>query len=142
MFTSSLIGGMLIGVAAVWFLLSTGRVAGISGIAGRALNSLRAGRPREVWPWLFIAGLGIGGWLAYAITGERTSVPVDTEMGIYLVIGGVLVGVGTRMGSGCTSGHGVCGMSRFSKRSIVATLIYLSVGVVTATLVQQLGALA
>lgn len=137
-YMTSLLGGLLIGTAAVWLLWSTGRIAGISGIAGRALNGLRGGT-RELWPWLFVIGLGVGGWLAYWIMGDRPAVSVSAEQSLLLLLGGLLVGFGTRLGSGCTSGHGVCGMARFSRRSLVATLVFLSVGIVTATLLQWLG---
>ena len=83
----------------------------------------------------FIIGLGLGGWLAYLGIDTLTvpSVALTLERSLALILGGVLVGVGTRMGSGCTSGHGVCGISRFSVRSVVATLTFLGVGMITAT---------
>ena len=81
----------------------------------------------------FLVGLGLGGWLAYAVVGGLPSVELTpTQMSIYAV-SGVIVGIGTRMGSGCTSGHGVCGLSRFSARSLAATLTFLGVGMLTAT---------
>ena len=128
---AALIGGALIGAAAVWLYLSLGRIAGISGIAANALKTTRI----NIWPLLFIVGLGVGGWLAYALTGSRPQVAIDMDGAMLLVLGGLIVGVGTRLGSGCTSGHGVCGMARLSKRSIVATLVYLGVGMLVATLV-------
>ena len=129
--TTALIGGSLIGLAAVWLYLSLGRVAGISGIAANAL--LRS--KENLWPLMFVVGLGIGGWVAYSLTGGRPSMTLSGEHSLVLLVGGLLVGFGTRMGSGCTSGHGVCGMARLSKRSFVATLTFLVVGMVTATLV-------
>lgn len=129
--TMALIGGSLIGLAAVWLFLSLGRVAGISGIAANAL--LRS--KENLWPLMFVLGLGIGGWLAYSLSGGRPDMSLSGEHSLWLVIGGVLVGFGTRMGSGCTSGHGVCGMARLSKRSFVATVSFLAVGMLTATLV-------
>ncbi len=126
----AIIGGSLIGMAAVWLFLSLGRVAGISGIAANAL--LRS--KQNLWPLMFILGLGVGGWLAYSLTGPRPSVELSAEHNVWLLVGGLLVGFGTRMGSGCTSGHGVCGMARLSKRSIAATLCFLAVGMLTATL--------
>ena len=125
-----IIGGALIGSAAVWLYLSLGRIAGISGIAANALKLGQA----NLWPLLFIVGLGLGGWLAYALTGARPHASVDVDGAWLLALGGLIVGVGTRLGSGCTSGHGVCGMARFSKRSIAATFVYLGVGMVVATL--------
>ena len=129
-----IIGGTLIGLAAVWLYLSLGRIAGISGIAANAI--LRS--KENLWPLMFVIGLGIGGWLAYAIVGGRPSVVLSGEHSVCLLLGGLLVGFGTRLGSGCTSGHGVCGMARLSKRSFAATLTFLAVGMVTATLVAAL----
>lgn len=133
--TLAIIGGTLIGIAAVWMLLSLGRVAGISGIAAQALRSPLA----NSWAVLFIVGLGVGGWLATGLGFGPTSVAAEVliaDLGTpLLIVGGLLVGLGTRLGSGCTSGHGVCGISRLSPRSIVATLTFVAVGMLTATLV-------
>lgn len=123
------VGGMLIGLAAVWLFASLGRVAGISGIVGQLID-----QPISVdWRVLFIVGLGIGGWLGAAAAGGPIVRMPDPAGWAMLVGGGVLVGFGTRLGSGCTSGHGVCGMARLSGRSIVATLTFLAVGMITAT---------
>lgn len=127
--TTPLFGGALIGLAAVWLYLSLGRVAGISGIAANALLRWK----ENMWPVMFVIGLGIGGWLAYLLSDSRPEVSLSGEHSLWLLVGGLLVGFGTRMGSGCTSGHGVCGMARLSKRSIAATLTFLAVGMVTAT---------
>ena len=129
--TMAIIGGSLIGLAAVWLFLSLGRVAGISGIAANALLRFKD----NLWPVMFVVGLGIGGWLAYGVTGGRPQVMLSGEHSLWLLTGGLLVGFGTRMGSGCTSGHGVCGIARLSKRSLTATLTFLAVGMLTATLV-------
>ena len=142
---TAILGGCLIGLAATWLYLSIGRIAGISGIAARALRE--AG-----WPLLFIFGLGIGGWLATligssltnnvatALTAELPSnVAGMTQSWPWLITGGLLVGFGTRMGSGCTSGHGVCGIARFSPRSLVATCVFLGTGMIVATVVSGLG---
>ena len=129
--TTALLGGSLIGLAAVWLYLSLGRIAGISGIAANALKA-------NVWPLMFVIGLGIGGWVAYLLTGPRPAVSVDGAQALWLVGAGLIVGVGTRLGSGCTSGHGVCGMARFSKRSFSATIVFLVVGMLVATLVGAL----
>ena len=125
------IGGSLIGLAAVWLFLSLGRVAGISGIAANALLRSR----ENIWPLMFVVGLGVGGWLAYWIVGDRPSVTLTGDQSVWLLVGGLLVGFGTRLGSGCTSGHGVCGVARLSRRSLVATSVFLAVGMCTATLV-------
>lgn len=125
--TDSIIGGVLIGCSAVWLYLSLGRIAGISGIAHQLLNTPSFSR----WPIWFILGLGGGGWLVKFLVEPAISSSLSHPA--LLILGGVLVGVGTRMGSGCTSGHGVCGMSRFSPRSFAATTVFLSVGIIVAT---------
>jgi len=134
-----MLGGLLIGLSAVWLYLSLGRVAGISGIAANALlrTQFRSGTA-NLWPLLFVVGLGAGGWLAYAVIGPREEIVLTGQHSIWLLVGGLLVGFGTRLGSGCTSGHGVCGVARLSKRSLVATLTFLGVGMLTATLVSLL----
>ena len=128
---NAVIGGLLIGTAAVWLWLSMGRIAGISGIVAQALSRSRT----SVWPLLFIAGLGAGGWIGNAINGAPVAVEMGTLDMIMLAGAGLLVGFGTRLGSGCTSGHGVCGSARLSKRSIAATVVFLGVGMLTATLI-------
>lgn len=127
---NALIGGSLIGLAAVWFMLSVGRIAGISGIVANAVTQPR-GSP---WALLFILGIGLGGFLGTGIV-ELEVIRSESAVSLPLIVGGLFVGVGTRMGSGCTSGHGVCGIARFSVRSIVATVVFLLVGMMTATLV-------
>lgn len=122
------IGGILIGLAACWLLLSIGRIAGVSGITARALT-----RPGEsAWALAFIAGTGIGGVAGLAVVDVEIMRGGLTDAAPYM-LGGLLVGFGTRLGSGCTSGHGVCGIGRLSISSIVATLVFLAVGMVTAT---------
>lgn len=128
---NAVLGGVMIGLAAVWLMASVGRVAGVSGIAAVA-----ATRPHPPWALLFIVGLLAGGGL----TGTLIGVPVVrdlTEVSPLVAIGGLIVGLGTRLGSGCTSGHGVCGVARLSRRSIVATAIFLAAGIVTATVVHS-----
>jgi uncharacterized membrane protein YedE/YeeE len=123
------VGGVLIGLAAVWLFASLGRVAGISGIVGQIIE-----QPISIdWRVLFIVGLGLGGWLGAALAGGPMVRIPDPAGWVMLAAGGVLVGFGTRLGSGCTSGHGVCGMARLSVRSIVATLTFVAVGMLTAT---------
>lgn len=136
----AIVGGVLIGSAAVWLYLSVGRIAGISGIAAQALRNPLA----NSWAVLFILGLGLGGWAAQLLGfGPSLNVEVAQAAPVadlslpLLIVGGLLVGVGTRMGSGCTSGHGVCGMARLSPRSLAATLIFVGVGMVVATLVHS-----
>jgi uncharacterized protein len=123
---SSLAGGMLIGVAAALLVLLIGRVAGISGIVG----GLLAPRRGEIaWRLAFIAGL-FAAPLAFAFFGTLPAPRIDAGFGT-LIVAGLLVGVGTSYGSGCTSGHGVCGLSRLSPRSLVATAAFMLAGVAT-----------
>ena len=130
---TSLGGGMLIGLAAALFVLLNGRIAGISGVLGGLLQP-RAGD--IVWRVLFVAGL----LLAPTLYGLVASLPVATIDADYptLVAAGLLVGVGTRFGAGCTSGHGVCGISRLSPRSIVATLTFMAAGFATVFVIRHL----
>lgn len=125
---SAILGGVLIGAAAVWLMASLGRIAGISGILPLALKPHRG----NLWALCFALGLGVGG----LVTGLLLDLPVERSGAAVtapLLFGGLLVGFGTRLGSGCTSGHGVCGNARFSARSLVSTVVFLSVGMLTAT---------
>ena len=124
---SGFAGGLLIGLAAALMLLLNGRVAGISGIVGGLLTlKLRD----TAWRAAFVAGLVIGA-LAYLSTADQTTpVRVITSLPAILV-GGLLVGFGTRLGSGCTSGHGLCGMARLSGRSVAATATFFGVAMLT-----------
>jgi uncharacterized protein len=128
----SLAGGVLIGSAAALLLLRTGRVAGISGIAG---TLLRPERGDVAWRLAFLAGLLAAPWL-YAQVMALPAVRIDAGTGT-LVVAGLLVGYGTRLGSGCTSGHGVCGLSRLSLRSLAATLAFMGAGLATVYLVRH-----
>lgn len=123
---SALTGGAIIGVAAVLFALFNGRVAGISGIVG---GLLRPSFPDWAWRAAFVAGLVVAPFVYRLFAG-----PPDLTIGAdypTLAIAGLLVGLGTRYGSGCTSGHGVCGVSRLSPRSLVATLAFMAAGFAT-----------
>jgi hypothetical protein len=124
----SLIGGMLIGLSAMLLLLVNGRIAGISGIVGRLLGGQQIG-PNAA----FVAGLLLGPWLYAAASGHLPPVTIAASAPL-LGLAGLLVGVGTRMGSGCTSGHGILGLARFSKRSLIATSVFLAMGIVVASL--------
>ena len=119
-------GGVLIGVAAVVFARLAGRIAGISGIVG---GLLRPHRGDVGWRLAFVAGL-LGVPLAYVLAGRGIDVRIDAPIAL-LLVAGVLVGFGSRLGSGCTSGHGVCGLARRSPRSIVATITFMSAGFLT-----------
>lgn len=123
---SALAGGALIGLAAAMFVLLNGRIAGISGVLGGLLNPTRGDIG---WRIAFVAGL-VGAPLAYRLFDALPVPQIDAGTGA-LVLAGLLVGVGTRYGAGCTSGHGVCGLSRLSPRSLVATLAFMGAGFVT-----------
>ena len=130
---SALLGGMLIGLAAALFLLLNGRIAGISGILG---GLLRPSKGDVAWRAAFLAGL-VCAPLLHAVVARLPEVVVDADYAT-LAVAGLLVGVGTRYGSGCTSGHGVCGLSRRSPRSLAATLTFMAAGFVTVFVVRHL----
>lgn len=133
----SLIGGLLIGLSVSLLFLGSGRVAGISGVLGGLLGSAPGERS---WRALFLAGLLAGGlamrflapasFFGVAMSGHRSV--------LLLVAGGLLVGFGTRLGGGCTSGHGVCGLSRLSTRSLAATLTFMATGALTVYVARHL----
>ena len=131
---SALLGGLLIGGAAVVLMAFSGRIAGISGIVG----GLLAPRTGEVaWRVLFVAGLLAGAWLAGPLLGAP--VPAGPAAGpVVIVAAGLLVGVGTRLGGGCTSGHGVCGLARLSTRSLAATALFMAAGMATVYVARHL----
>jgi uncharacterized protein len=130
---TALAGGLLIGVAAALFVLLNGRIAGISGIVG---GLLRPARGDIGWRIAFVAGL-IGAPLVYALAGPLPTPRIDAGTAT-LALAGLLVGVGTRYGAGCTSGHGVCGLSRLSPRSLVATLAFMGAGFATVFVLRHL----
>lgn len=125
-----LLGGMLIGLAASLLLLWNGRVAGISGIVA---GLLRPGSGEVGWRGAFVAGLLAGGVVLALLDPPALQVQAPVSLG-GLVLAGVLVGYGTRLGNGCTSGHGVCGVSRLAPRSLVATATFLLTGALTVAL--------
>jgi hypothetical protein len=123
---SAAIGGVIIGIAAAMLVFMNGRIAGISGIVGGLFRPA----PGDVaWRLAFVAGL-IAAPLLYAIVAALPPVVIEASYPT-LIVAGVLVGIGTRYGAGCTSGHGVCGVSRLSPRSIVATLSFMAAGFAT-----------
>ena len=127
-FVHAFLGGLLIG-AAVWILFAfAGKYAGISGILGQMLRP-----PFPLWAGLFLLGLPLGGMLYRLLTGSAPEAVITTPMP-WLVVAGLLVGVGTTVGNGCTSGHGICGLGRFSKRSLVATCTFMAAGVLAVFL--------
>lgn len=129
---TALLGGLLIGLSAILLVLLTGRVAGISGIVGGLLKPQHG---ETLWRLTFVVGLLAAPWLYAQVVGPfEFESPRSTAA---LIVAGLLVGYGTRLGSGCTSGHGVCGLSRLSVRSLVATGIFMAVGFVFASLVMH-----
>ena len=130
---SAAIGGGLIGFSAVLLMLSTGRIAGISGIFGGLLDP---GNNDKDWRIGFIAGLilapVISGWIGYPMPTPK--MPASWTV---IIAAGLLVGFGTRMGGGCTSGHGICGVARFSDRSIAATVIFMLAAIVTVAVTRH-----
>lgn len=129
---NSIVGGGLIGIAVTIMLLFNGRVTGISGIISASLA-----KPTSdgLWRWMFVAGLLLGGILIQAIRPDFFT-NISTRSSTAIVIAGLLVGYGTVLGSGCTSGHGVCGISRLSVRSIIATLTFMLFGFLTVQAVR------
>ncbi|MDX1668800.1 MAG: YeeE/YedE family protein [Limnobacter sp.] len=127
---ASLAGGLLIGLSSIMMIVLAGRIAGISGIVGGLIRSTQSD---AAWRLAFLGGLLSAPWLYQASFGEFAfSSPSNP---IVLIVAGLLVGYGTRLGSGCTSGHGVCGLSRLSSRSLAATLTFMAVGFLAASLV-------
>lgn len=135
MITEGLVGGILIGIAAAIMLLAAGRIAGISGLFANAVGFV-AGSTTRNFAVMFMLSLLAGAWLVQVLTNEVVTRYPDH---ITLIIGGLLVGFGTRMGSGCTSGHGVCGLSRLSKRSLYATPIFMVSAIITVTIINMVG---
>lgn len=130
-----LAGGVLIGLAAALMLLGAGRIAGVSGIAARA-TGIASGSMSLSSAWLFLLGLPVG---ALAVSAAKGGLEASFANPIVLAIAGLIVGVGTRLGSGCTSGHGVCGVSRLSQRSLVATATFMIAGIATVAAMNAAG---
>jgi uncharacterized membrane protein YedE/YeeE len=130
-YTTSLLGGLTLGVAAMWLLFSLGRVAGISGIVWGVM----AGPDRQ-WRGFFMAGLFVGGLIVHTVMGMPIPEQSNTPLSL-VALSGLLVGFGTRIGGGCTSGHGVCGIGRQSLRSIVATITFMAAGVLTVFVIRH-----
>ena len=136
---TGLIGGLLIGLSAVVLLAGTGRIAGISNIAHGLVDAWRTHQARRVWLWrlLFLLGMVGGSWAWFAITG-RTANPRTDISPVLLIVAGLLVGYGTSLGNGCTSGHGVCGLGRLSLRSLAATGVFMLTGIATVFVTRHL----
>jgi uncharacterized protein len=129
---SALAGGVVIGVAAAMFVLLNGRIAGISGVIGGLLKPVKGD---VAWRAAFVLGL-VGASAVYALFATLPLPQIDAPFGV-LIAAGLLVGVGTRYGSGCTSGHGVCGLARLSPRSLVATGVFMAAGFATVFVVRH-----
>lgn len=130
---SAAIGGALIGIAATLLLWLNGRIAGISRIVGGLFTT----RGAEIaWRALFLVGLVIGALIYRAAGGPLETIEIEKSVPV-LIVGGLLVGIGTHVGSGCTSGHGVCGLARLSRRSLAATLTFLIIAGATVYLVRH-----
>jgi len=123
---SALTGGLLIGLSVALFFILNGRMIGISGIASSLLTS----NDKKIENFLFLIGLIIGPLIYNLFSGKEINISISNSL-ILLIIAGAMVGFGTRLGSGCTSGHGISGISRFSLRSIIATLTFMIVGIIT-----------
>ena len=130
---SASIGGALIGLSAVFLMLSNGRIAGISGIFS---GTVFADRGERAWRISFVIGLIAAPLLYQLISGNSPAFDMQASWPL-IIVGGLLVGFGTRLGSGCTSGHGVCGLSRLSLRSMVAVLVFMAAGMITVAAVRM-----
>jgi len=123
---SALTGGLLIGLSVALFFILNGRMIGISGIASNFLVS----KNNRIDNFLFLIGLILGPLIYNLISGKEINISISSSL-ILLIIGGAMVGFGTRLSGGCTSGHGISGISRFSLRSIIATITFMIVGILT-----------
>ena len=128
------VGGLLIGIAVIIFFISTGRLAGVSGIANNALTKTK-NRSSNL---LFLLGLVLGPFSYTFVTNKEILFSVTNSLPL-IVFGGLLVGIGTKIGNGCTSGHGICGISRFSIRSIVATIVFMLMAIFSVIVIKLLG---
>ncbi|MCY4045957.1 MAG: YeeE/YedE thiosulfate transporter family protein [Cellvibrionales bacterium] len=138
--TIPLIGGLLIGFSVVLAYAVFGKIAGISGITWQATVQLRRFRLSSTWPWLFLIGLPLGGLLSHTFFDLPNPSQPSTSLWL-IIVSGFLVGFGSKLGNGCTSGHGICGVSRFSRRSFVATIIFILTGMITTETMQYVGTL-
>jgi uncharacterized membrane protein YedE/YeeE len=129
---ASFAGGLLIGIAAAMLILFNGRIAGVSGIIGQLLNGVNRD---NLWRIAFVLGIVVAPAIWQAWIGDL-EIEIQTNA-LWLIIAGLLVGVGTSHGSGCTSGHGICGLSRFSMRSVIATLSFMMSGMLTVYIVRH-----
>ena len=135
-YTNAIVGGLFIGAVSVFLFFGIGRIAGVSGILWRGLSKKNGLESDRLWSMVFLFGLCFGGWSLHVISG----IPVPelvTESRWQIAVSGLLVGFGTRLGNGCTSGHGVCGIGRLSLRSVVATSVFMLTAVLTVILMRH-----
>ncbi|HHX8536241.1 MULTISPECIES: YeeE/YedE family protein [Vibrio] len=125
----SLLGGIIVGVSAITLMLFTGKTAGISGILNGAV-----GNADRAWRIVFLIAMALGGVFAVYVLGGHVPDQYSGSL-VLVIVAGLLVGVGTRIGNGCTSGHGICGIGRFSIRSVVATCTFMATAMLTVLLV-------
>lgn len=130
----SFTGGLMIGSAALLLYAMSGRIAGISGILGGAMWERQQER---LWRLAFLAALVVGGWLATLLPANGGA-HIASPHNALLIVSGLLVGFGTRLGNGCTSGHGVCGLARLSPRSLASVMVFMGIGMLSATLLRPL----
>ena len=135
---NALVGGIIIGLAVTMMLLWNGRVTGISGIINGAISPVKGD---TAWRWMFVAGLFGGGIVLNILNPKVFAGTLSTDLST-TVVAGLLVGFGTILGSGCTSGHGVCGISRMSPRSLVATITFMIAGIAAVYFFRQMGVFA
>lgn len=131
---NSLVGGFIIGASIVLYFYTTGRLAGISGILANTITN----KLNRASNFLFILGLIIGPLIYFFFNKSSVNFEITNSF-ILIILGGFFVGLGTKMGGGCTSGHGICGISRFSIRSIIATIIFIITAIITVFILQQSG---
>ena len=133
---AALVGGLLIGAAILVLFHTLGRIAGVSGMISGAFRKATPG-PERAWRFAFLGGLLLGPVVAIQLTGRALIQPSPASLPV-LIVAGLVVGLGTGMANGCTSGHGVCGVSRLSPRSIVATVVFMGFGFLTASVGRHL----
>lgn len=133
-YLQALLGGLLMGIASAGLFVFNGRILGVSGVLGGALK-VRTAEAR--WRWAFVAGMLIAGAAVYMLMPSAFENTLERSSAAYLLAGS-LVGIGTQLGSGCTSGHGICGIGRLSKRSLVATIVFMATGAGSVLVVRHL----
>jgi uncharacterized membrane protein YedE/YeeE len=140
----ALYGGLIIGFAAALLMIFNGRIMGISGIAGTFINMLFTPKARKAqsgefaWRGFFLLGMLLGGVVLAQYTSIFKEASMVSSNPLVLIVAGLLVGIGTRLGWGCTSGHGICGIARFSGRSVIATMIFIAAGMAAVAVVNAL----